>query len=134
MVVELVNNHVMCKVKGSNPVKAHILLQSLLYFFFFLQYSAGRLDVESLGRSVLYFLTKPEQVLIIRELRCVLKPTDIGRFDSMVGPAEVASFEELATRKAAKSAKLSPCNGQAEGPPKKTIMETVPGEWRDQRR
>ncbi|KAI8492731.1 Domain present in PSD-95, Dlg, and ZO-1/2 [Branchiostoma belcheri] len=54
--------------------------------------------VEELGQPVLAILDKPEKILVLREIRGIITPTDLGRFDSMVSQREFEALEELSTR------------------------------------
>ncbi|NWY00314.1 PDZD7 protein, partial [Nothoprocta ornata] len=48
--------------------------------------------VEDLVRPLLAILDRPEKVLLLRDVRSVVAPTDLGRFDSMVMPLELEAF------------------------------------------
>ncbi|XP_070540501.1 PDZ domain-containing protein 7-like isoform X9 [Ptychodera flava] len=52
-------------------------------------------DVEMLVRPLLAILDKPKKVVVLKEIRPVIMPTDIGRFDSMVSRTEVEAYDEL---------------------------------------
>ncbi|XP_043569014.1 PDZ domain-containing protein 7a [Chiloscyllium plagiosum] len=54
--------------------------------------------VEDLVRPLLSILDKPEKLLILREIRAIIGPTDLGRFDSMVMPYELEAYDILKNR------------------------------------
>nr|XP_048295100.1 PDZ domain-containing protein 7 isoform X3 [Myodes glareolus] len=54
--------------------------------------------VEDLVRPLLAILDRPEKLLLLRDIRSVVAPTDLGRFDSMVMPVELEAFEALKSR------------------------------------
>ncbi|XP_021564100.1 PDZ domain-containing protein 7, partial [Carlito syrichta] len=54
--------------------------------------------VEDLVRPLLAILDRPEKLLLLRDVRSVVAPTDLGRFDSMVMPVELEAFEALKSR------------------------------------
>ncbi|EHB18513.1 PDZ domain-containing protein 7 [Heterocephalus glaber] len=54
--------------------------------------------VEDLVRPLLAILDRPEKLLLLRDIRSVVVPTDLGRFESMVTPAELEAFEALKSR------------------------------------
>ncbi|XP_060142288.1 PDZ domain-containing protein 7 isoform X3 [Globicephala melas] len=51
--------------------------------------------VEDLVRPLLAILDRPAKLLLLRDIRGVVAPTDLGRFDSMVMPVELEAFEAL---------------------------------------
>ncbi|XP_043781006.1 PDZ domain-containing protein 7 isoform X2 [Cervus elaphus] len=51
--------------------------------------------VEDLVRPLLAILDRPAKLLLLRDIRSVVAPTDLGRFDSMVMPVELEAFEAL---------------------------------------
>ncbi|XP_009892562.1 PREDICTED: PDZ domain-containing protein 7 [Charadrius vociferus] len=55
-------------------------------------------SVEDLVRPLLAILDRPEKVLLLRDVRSVVAPTDLGRFDSMVMPLELEAFDALKSR------------------------------------
>nr|XP_017535721.2 PDZ domain-containing protein 7 isoform X1 [Manis javanica]XP_036857200.1 PDZ domain-containing protein 7 isoform X1 [Manis javanica] len=54
--------------------------------------------VEDLVRPLLAILDRPAKLLLLRDIRSVVAPTDLGRFDSMVMPVELEAFEVLRSR------------------------------------
>ena len=44
---------------------------------------------------ILAILDKPEKILLLREIRGVIAPSDLGRFDSMVSRRELQAYENL---------------------------------------
>lgn len=54
--------------------------------------------VEDLVRPLLAILDRPAKLLLLRDIRSVVAPTDLGRFDSMVMPVELEAFEALKSR------------------------------------
>ncbi|NXE73416.1 PDZD7 protein, partial [Cochlearius cochlearius] len=55
-------------------------------------------SVEDLVQPLLAILDRPEKVLLLRDVRSVVAPTDLGRFDSMVMPLELEAFDALKSR------------------------------------
>ncbi|XP_038629007.1 PDZ domain-containing protein 7a isoform X1 [Scyliorhinus canicula] len=79
--------------------------------------------VEDLVRPLLSILDKPEKLLILREIRAIIGPTDLGRFDSMVMPYELEAYDILKNR-AGRSPVLRPSdNGLA---PKRHLITPIP--------
>ncbi|MBZ3890534.1 PDZ domain-containing protein 7 [Sciurus carolinensis] len=71
--------------------------------------------VEDLVRPLLAILDKPEKLLLLRDIRSVVAPTDLGRFDSMVMPVELEAFEALKSRADSRGGfYLLPMNGFSE--------------------
>ena len=58
--------------------------------------------------------------------RGIIRPVDIGRFDSMVSQHELKAYEELAAKKEYKKPLL--CKEEDLIPPMKTLMTAVPGQ------
>uniref|UniRef100_W5N4F9 PDZ domain-containing protein 7 n=1 Tax=Lepisosteus oculatus TaxID=7918 RepID=W5N4F9_LEPOC len=54
--------------------------------------------VEDLVRPLLAILDRPEKLLLLREIRTLIPPTDLGRFDSMVMPFELEAYDILKSR------------------------------------
>ncbi|KYO25417.1 PDZ domain-containing protein 7 [Alligator mississippiensis] len=54
--------------------------------------------VEDLVRPLLAILDRPEKLLLLRDVRSVVAPTDLGRFDSMVMPLELEAYDALKSR------------------------------------
>ncbi|XP_052619033.1 PDZ domain-containing protein 7 isoform X3 [Peromyscus californicus insignis] len=71
--------------------------------------------VEDLVRPLLAILDRPEKLLLLRDIRSVVAPTDLGRFDSMVMPVELEAFEALKSRADSRGGfYLLPVNGCSE--------------------
>ncbi|ERE78718.1 PDZ domain-containing protein 7 [Cricetulus griseus] len=79
--------------------------------------------VEDLVRPLLAILDRPEKLLLLRDIRSVVAPTDLGRFDSMVMPVELEAFEALKNRAVRPSA-LRPT--RQDTPPKRHLITPVP--------
>ncbi|XP_008843794.1 PDZ domain-containing protein 7 [Nannospalax galili] len=79
--------------------------------------------VEDLVRPLLAILDRPEKLLLLRDIRSVVAPTDLGRFDSMVMPVELKAFEALKSRAVRPSA-LRPA--RQDTPPKRHLITPVP--------
>ncbi|XP_037660127.1 PDZ domain-containing protein 7 isoform X2 [Choloepus didactylus] len=79
--------------------------------------------VEDLVRPLLAILDRPEKLLLLRDIRSVVAPTDLGRFDSMVMPVELEAFEALKGRAAWPPA-LRPA--RQDTPPKRHLITPVP--------
>ncbi|XP_051883646.1 PDZ domain-containing protein 7a [Pristis pectinata] len=86
------------------------------------QYVSGG-GVEDLVRPLLHILDKPEKLLILREIRTIIGPTDLGRFDSMVMPYELEAYDILKIR-----AGRSPVLRQADYrlTPKRHLITPIP--------
>ncbi|KAF6110627.1 PDZ domain containing 7 [Phyllostomus discolor] len=79
--------------------------------------------VEDLVRPLLAILDKPAKLLLLRDIRSVVAPTDLGRFDSMVMPVELEAFEALKSR-AVRPPALRPA--RQDTPPKRHLVTPVP--------
>ncbi|XP_053243405.1 PDZ domain-containing protein 7 [Podarcis raffonei] len=79
--------------------------------------------VEDLVRPLLAILDRPEKLLLLRDIRNVITPTDLGRFDSMVVPVELEAYDALKSR-TVRSPALRPA--QQETPPKRHLITPVP--------
>ncbi|XP_069316277.1 PDZ domain-containing protein 7 [Eulemur rufifrons] len=79
--------------------------------------------VEDLVRPLLAILDRPEKLLLLRDIRSVVAPTDLGRFDSMVMPVELEAFEALKSRAVWPPA-LRPA--RQDTPPKRHLITPVP--------
>ncbi|KAM6182884.1 PDZ domain-containing protein 7 isoform 2-T2 [Erethizon dorsatum] len=79
--------------------------------------------VEDLVRPLLAILDRPEKLLLLRDIRSVVAPTDLGRFESMVMPVELEAFEVLKSR-AARPPALRPA--QQDAPPRRHLITPVP--------
>ncbi|XP_039217567.1 PDZ domain-containing protein 7 isoform X2 [Crotalus tigris] len=83
--------------------------------------------VEDLVRPLLAILDRPEKLLLLRDIRNVIAPTDLGRFDSMVVPLEMEAYGALKSRtgeEVLRSPALRPA--QHETPPKRHLITPVP--------
>uniref|UniRef100_G1PNG0 PDZ domain-containing protein n=1 Tax=Myotis lucifugus TaxID=59463 RepID=G1PNG0_MYOLU len=87
--------------------------------------------VEDLVRPLLAILDKPAKLLLLRDIRSVVAPTDLGRFDSMVMPVELEAFEALKSR-AVRPPALRPA--RQDTPPKRHLITPVPGQSESQGR
>nr|XP_031317480.1 PDZ domain-containing protein 7 isoform X3 [Camelus dromedarius] len=79
--------------------------------------------VEDLVRPLLAILDRPAKLLLLRDIRSVVAPTDLGRFDSMVMPVELEAFEALKSRTVRPPA-LRPA--RQDTPPKRHLITPVP--------
>uniref|UniRef100_A0A8C3B7S4 PDZ domain-containing protein 7 n=1 Tax=Cairina moschata TaxID=8855 RepID=A0A8C3B7S4_CAIMO len=79
--------------------------------------------VEDLVRPLLAILDRPEKVLLLRDVRSVVAPTDLGRFDSMVMPLELEAFDALKSR-SVRSPALRPAHHDV--PPRRHLITPVP--------
>ncbi|XP_057592487.1 LOW QUALITY PROTEIN: PDZ domain-containing protein 7 [Hippopotamus amphibius kiboko] len=79
--------------------------------------------VEDLVRPLLAILDRPAKLLLLRDIRSVVAPTDLGRFDSMVMPVELEAFEALKSQ-AVRPPALRPA--RQDTPPKRHLITPVP--------
>uniref|UniRef100_A0AAR2JGM4 PDZ domain-containing protein n=1 Tax=Pygocentrus nattereri TaxID=42514 RepID=A0AAR2JGM4_PYGNA len=79
--------------------------------------------VEDLVRPLLAILDRPEKLLLLREIRMIIPPTDLGRFDSMVMPFELEAYDILKSRSVRSPALRSPRHG---GTPRRHLITPVP--------
>ncbi|XP_060027449.1 PDZ domain-containing protein 7 isoform X2 [Erinaceus europaeus] len=79
--------------------------------------------VEDLVRPLLAILDRPTKLLLLRDIRSVVAPTDLGRFDSMVMPVELEAFEALKSR-AVRPPALRPTRHDT--PPRRHLITPVP--------
>ncbi|XP_058881982.1 PDZ domain-containing protein 7-like isoform X1 [Acipenser ruthenus] len=82
--------------------------------------------VEDLVKPLLVILDRPEKLLLLREIRTIILPTDLGRFDSMVIPFELEAYDILksrAGREVRSPALRTPQNGLA---PKRHLITPIP--------
>ncbi|XP_066094288.1 PDZ domain-containing protein 7 [Saccopteryx bilineata] len=79
--------------------------------------------VEDLVRPLLAILDRPAKLLLLRDIRSVVAPTDLGRFDSMVMPVELEALEALRSR-AVRPPALRPA--RQDTPPKRHLITPVP--------
>uniref|UniRef100_A0A8C4RNH1 PDZ domain containing 7a n=1 Tax=Erpetoichthys calabaricus TaxID=27687 RepID=A0A8C4RNH1_ERPCA len=80
-------------------------------------------EVEDLVRPLLVILDRPEKLLLLREIRTILSPTDLGRFDSMVIPFELEAYDILKNRTVRSPALRS---SQSRTAPKRHLITPVP--------
>ncbi|XP_023678252.1 PDZ domain-containing protein 7a [Paramormyrops kingsleyae] len=79
--------------------------------------------VEELVHPLLVILDRPEKLLLLREIRMLLQPTELGRFDSLVLPFELEAYEILKSRSARSPALRSPRAGLA---PRRHLITPIP--------
>ncbi|XP_069045377.1 PDZ domain-containing protein 7 [Lepisosteus oculatus] len=79
--------------------------------------------VEDLVRPLLAILDRPEKLLLLREIRTLITPTDLGRFDSMVMPFELEAYDILKSRSVRSPALRSPRDGLA---PRRHLITPIP--------
>ncbi|XP_016368068.1 uncharacterized protein LOC107708383 [Sinocyclocheilus rhinocerous] len=79
--------------------------------------------VEDLVRPLLAILDKPEKLLLLREVRMIIPPTDLGRFDSMVLPFELETYDILKKRSVRSPVLRSPRHG---GTPRRHLITPIP--------
>ncbi|XP_048464888.1 PDZ domain-containing protein 7a [Rhincodon typus] len=79
--------------------------------------------VEDLVRPLLSILDKPEKLLILREIRTIIRPTDLGRFDSMVMPYELEAYDILKNRAGRSPVLRAADNGLT---PKRHLITPIP--------
>ncbi|KAK2820653.1 hypothetical protein Q5P01_023612 [Channa striata] len=86
------------------------------------QYTAERL-VENLIRNLLAVLDRPEKLLLLREVRMLLPPSDLSVFNDMVTPIEVEAYDVLKYRSIRTPPLRSPASGRA---PKRRLITPIP--------
>ncbi|XP_065153213.1 PDZ domain-containing protein 7a [Paramisgurnus dabryanus] len=79
--------------------------------------------VEDLVRPLLAILDRPEKLLLLREIRMIVPPTDLGRFDSMVQPFELEAYDILKNRSVRSPVLRSPRRG---GTPRRHLITPIP--------
>ncbi|XP_043912426.1 PDZ domain-containing protein 7 [Protopterus annectens] len=79
--------------------------------------------VEDMVRPLLAILDRPEKLLLLRDVRTIVRLTDLGRFDSMVIPVELEAYDALKQRTAVIPA-LRPV--QNETPPRRHLVTPIP--------
>ncbi|XP_066536134.1 PDZ domain-containing protein 7a [Hoplias malabaricus] len=79
--------------------------------------------IEDLVRPLLAILDRPEKLLLLREIRMIIPPTDLGRFDSMVMPFELEAYDILKSRSVRSPALRSPRHG---GTPRRHLITPIP--------
>ncbi|KAJ8365296.1 hypothetical protein SKAU_G00141270 [Synaphobranchus kaupii] len=79
--------------------------------------------LEDLVHPLLAILDRPEKLLLLREIRTLINPTDLGRFDSMVIPIEMEAYDILKSRSVRSPALRSPQTSRA---PRRHLITPVP--------
>ncbi|KAA0717740.1 PDZ domain-containing protein 7 [Triplophysa tibetana] len=79
--------------------------------------------VEDLVRPLLAILDRPEKLLLLREIRMILRPSELGRFDSMVLPFELEAYDILKSRSVRSPVLRSPRHG---GTPRRHLITPIP--------
>ncbi|XP_067432332.1 PDZ domain-containing protein 7-like isoform X1 [Thunnus thynnus] len=86
------------------------------------RYVAER-SVENLIRHLLAVLDRPEKLLLLREIRMLLAPSDLAVFNNMVTPVEVEAYDILKYRSVRTPPLRSPMSGRA---PKRRLITPIP--------
>ncbi|KAM7370573.1 hypothetical protein PAMP_010105 [Pampus punctatissimus] len=86
------------------------------------RYVAER-SVENLIRHLLVVLDRPEKLLLLREVRMLLPPSDLAVFSKMVTPIEVEAYDILKYRSVRTPPLRSPMSGRA---PKRRLITPIP--------
>ncbi|XP_023263586.1 PDZ domain-containing protein 7 [Seriola lalandi dorsalis] len=86
------------------------------------RYVAER-SVENLIRHLLAVLDRPEKLLLLREVRMLLPPSDLSVFNNMVTPIEVEAYDILKYRSIRTPPLRSPISGRA---PKRRLITPIP--------
>nr|XP_046232232.1 PDZ domain-containing protein 7-like [Scatophagus argus] len=86
------------------------------------RYVAER-SVESLIRHLLVVLDRPEKLLLLREVRMLLPPSDLSEFNNMVTPIEGEAYDILKYRSIRSPPLRSPTSGRA---PKRRLITPIP--------
>ncbi|XP_029954762.1 PDZ domain-containing protein 7 [Salarias fasciatus] len=86
------------------------------------RYVAER-SVENLIGHLLVVLDRPEKLLLLREVRMLLPPSDLGVFNSMVTAVEVEAYDILKYRSVRTPPLRSPISGRA---PKRRLITPIP--------
>ncbi|KAK3573830.1 hypothetical protein QTP86_032888 [Hemibagrus guttatus] len=79
--------------------------------------------VEDMVRPLLAILDRPEKLLLLREIRMIIPPTDLGRFDSMVMPFELEAYDILKSRSVRSPVLRSPRHN---GTPRRHLITPIP--------
>ncbi|XP_053269356.1 PDZ domain-containing protein 7 [Pleuronectes platessa] len=86
------------------------------------RYTAER-SVENLIRHLLAVLDRPEKLLLLREVRMLLPPSDLSLFNNMVTPIEVEAYDILKYR----SVRTPPLRCSTSGrTPKRRLITPIP--------
>ncbi|KAM4525200.1 PDZ domain-containing protein 7-like [Odontesthes bonariensis] len=86
------------------------------------RYVAER-SVENLIRHLLVVLDRPEKLLLLREIRMLLPPSDMPLFNNMVTTVEVEAYDILKYRSVRTPPLRSPASGRA---PKRRLITPIP--------
>ncbi|XP_051795855.1 PDZ domain-containing protein 7 [Acanthochromis polyacanthus] len=86
------------------------------------RYIADR-SVENLIRHLLVVLDRPEKLLLLREVRMLLPPSDLSLFNNMVTTIEVEAYDILKYRSIRTPPLRSPTSGRA---PKRRLITPIP--------
>ncbi|XP_026207676.1 PDZ domain-containing protein 7, partial [Anabas testudineus] len=86
------------------------------------RYVAER-SVENLIRHLLTVLDSPEKLLLLREVRMLLPPSDLSVFNNMVTPIEAEAYDILKYRSIRTPPLRSPASGRA---PKRRLITPIP--------
>ncbi|AWP18028.1 putative PDZ domain-containing protein 7 [Scophthalmus maximus] len=86
------------------------------------RYTAER-SVENLIRHLLAVLDRPEKLLLLREVRMLLPPSDLSVFNNMVAPIEVEAYDILKCRSVRTPPLRSPTSGRA---PRRRLITPIP--------
>ncbi|XP_012734929.2 PDZ domain-containing protein 7 [Fundulus heteroclitus] len=86
------------------------------------RYIAER-SVENLIRHLLVVLDRPEKLLLLREIRLVLPPSDLNVFNDMVAAVEAEAYDILKYRSVRTPPLRSPMSGRA---PKRRLITPIP--------
>eukprot|EP00066_Takifugu_rubripes_P012363 XP_011601629.1 PREDICTED: LOW QUALITY PROTEIN: uncharacterized protein LOC101063348 [Takifugu rubripes] len=78
--------------------------------------------IEDLVRPLLAILDRPEKLLLLREIRMLIPPTELARFDSMIMPFELEAYEILRSRSVRSPALRSPRGGT----PRRHLITPIP--------
>ncbi|XP_029934439.1 PDZ domain-containing protein 7 [Myripristis murdjan] len=80
-------------------------------------------SVENLVHNVLAVLDRPEKLLLLREVRMLIPPSDLGVFNKMVTPFEVEAYDILKYRSLCTPPLRSPTSGRV---PKRHLITPIP--------
>ncbi|KAM6896963.1 PDZ domain-containing protein 7-like [Xenentodon cancila] len=86
------------------------------------RYIAER-SVENFIRHLLVVLDRPEKLLLLREIRMLLPPSDVSLFNDMVAAVEVEAYDILKHRSIRTPPLRSPTSGRA---PKRRLITPIP--------
>uniref|UniRef100_A0A8C5N580 PDZ domain-containing protein n=1 Tax=Gouania willdenowi TaxID=441366 RepID=A0A8C5N580_GOUWI len=83
----------------------------------------GRHSVENLIHHLLVVLDRPEKLLLLREIRMLLPPSDLSLFNNMVAAVESEAYDILKYRSIKTPPLRSPISGRA---PKRRLITPIP--------